>query len=243
MKALKIALLGYGKMGKEIEQIALSRSHEIIAKIDHQQDWIQQKEQLKAAHIAIDFSMPQVVKQNMLNCLEMGLPVIVGTTGWQQELQKITSLVQEKKGALLWASNFSLGVNLAFKINEFTAQLLSNFPEYQARIHEIHHTQKLDAPSGTAISLAKDLIQNHQTYNKWTLLKKNENISEEILPITYERIKDVPGTHQITYQSDIDQISISHKAFSRKGFALGAVVAAEWLGEKKGVFTMADVLG
>ena len=242
MKSLKIALLGYGKMGKEIEKIALEKSHIIIARIDNSDDWIEQEEQLQEADIAIEFSTPETVLENISRCFKMNLPIIAGTTGWYHEMEKIEEECRIKNASMLWASNFSIGMNIFFKINSILAQLTDKFPEYKAHIHEIHHTQKLDAPSGTAIAIANGIIENSKTLDSWELTNDMKHSSKNILPITYERLGQVPGTHKVTYQSEIDELSIKHEAKNRKGFAAGAVLAAEWLMGRKGFYNMGDVL-
>lgn len=231
---MKIALLGYGKMGKAIEQIALSRGHEIVLRKTSGQLF----DGLTKADVAIDFSIPSSAVENITAALEAGIPVISGTTGWLVDYEKMTRLCQEKNGAFLYGSNFSLGVNLFFELNVYLAKLMRGFDQYKVRMTEIHHTQKLDAPSGTAISLARDII-NHSDYSGWGL---NDAAQDEIA-ITAERIENVPGTHTVYYECPIDTIEISHTAHSREGFAQGAVLAAEWIVGKTGVFSMKDVLG
>ncbi len=230
---MKIALLGYGRMGKSIEVIALQRHHSISLKVsDATSDY-----DFSNADVAIDFSIPSVAVFNIKKALDAGIPVISGTTGWLDQYDKIINYCNSKQGTFLYASNFSLGVNIFFEINNRLSQLMSGFPEYSTEMEEIHHTQKLDAPSGMAITLAEQIISN-TNYTKWTL---NEPKPNEIL-IDAKRIDDVPGTHEIIYKSNIDSISIKHTAHSRQGFAMGAVIAAEWIKDKKGVFTMKDVL-
>ena len=229
---MKIALLGYGKMGKTIEQIALQRGHTIVIKATNN-DY-----NIKEADIAIDFSIPSVAYKNISNCIQNNVPVISGTTGWLEDYNKATSLCKEKNGAFIYASNFSLGVNIFFELNNTLAKMMNTLKEYKVSMEEIHHTQKLDAPSGTAITLANDIIKQHTSYTSWNLDKE----SEGALPIIAKRIEDVPGTHSITYKSDVDTIDITHTAHNRQGFAIGAVVAAEWLLGKTGVFNMKDVL-
>ncbi|KJD33731.1 dihydrodipicolinate reductase [Tamlana sedimentorum] len=231
---MKIALLGYGKMGKTIEQIAINRGHEIVLKIDKDNtDY-----DITLADVAIDFSIPNVAFNNISNCLNNGVPVISGTTGWLDNFDNAVALCNEKKGAFIYASNFSLGVNIFFEMNKYLAKMMSNLKQYNVSMEEIHHTQKLDAPSGTAISLANDIISNNNNFSDWKLDENGENI----IPITAKRIEDVPGTHTITYASEVDTITIDHVAHNRQGFALGAVIAAEWIIGKTGVFTMNDVL-
>ena len=231
---MKIALLGYGKMGKVIERIALERGHEIVLKKDHDNTF----EGLLNADVAIDFSVPDSAVGNISECLNNGIPVISGTTGWLTDYPKMAQLCEEKNGSFIYASNFSLGVNVFFELNEYLAKMMANLKQYRVSMEEIHHTQKLDAPSGIAITLAEGVIK-HTDYANWTL---ETPISNEI-HIEAKRIENVPGTHSIFYDSEVDQIEIKHTAHSREGFALGAVVAAEWLVGKKGVFTMKDVLG
>lgn len=231
---MKIALLGYGKMGKVIERIALERGHEIVLKKDHDSLF----EGLDNADVAIDFSVPGSAVENISECLNNGIPVISGTTGWLVDYPKMVELCNAKNGSFIYGSNFSLGVNVFFELNEYLAKMMANLKQYKVSMEEIHHTQKLDAPSGTAITLAEGVIKNTD-YANWTL---ETPISNEI-HIEAKRIENVPGTHSIFYDSEVDQIEIKHTAHSREGFALGAVVAAEWLVGKKGVFTMKDVLG
>ncbi|RNL69251.1 4-hydroxy-tetrahydrodipicolinate reductase [Sinomicrobium pectinilyticum] len=230
---MKIALLGYGKMGKMIEQIAISRNHEIIAKIDNEFT----SKDIAGADVAIDFSVPSAAFGNITSCLENGVPVISGTTGWLDNYDKAVDLCHRQKGAFIYASNFSLGVNIFFQLNEYLARMMSNLEEYQVSMEEIHHTQKLDAPSGTAITLAEGIIKN-SSKTGWQLDKAGDNE----IPITAKRIENVPGTHSIRYSGKVDDIEITHTAHSREGFALGAVIAAEWIIGKTGVFSMKDVL-
>ena len=231
---MKIALLGYGKMGKVIERIALERGHEIVLKKDHDSSF----EGLENADVAIDFSVPDSAVENISECFNKDIPVISGTTGWLADYPKMVELCNAKNGSFIYGSNFSLGVNVFFELNEYLAKMMANLKQYKVSMEEIHHTQKLDAPSGTAITLAEGVIK-HTDYANWTL---ETPISNEI-HIEAKRIENIPGTHSIFYDSEVDQIEIKHTAHSREGFALGAVVAAEWLVGKKGVFTMKDVLG
>jgi len=230
---MKIALLGYGRMGKEIEKIAISRGHEIVIRKD-----IDDIIDITLADVAIDFSVPNAAFNNISNCLEYNVPVIAGTTGWLEKYDDAVALCHQKNGAFMYASNFSIGVNIFFQLNKQLAKLMSPFEDYQVAMEEIHHTQKLDAPSGTAITLAEGIIEN-SSKNNWELGKKT---SPENIPIVSKRIPDVPGTHTIWYSSEVDTIEIKHTAHSRKGFALGAVIAAEWIVGKSGVFSMKDVL-
>ena len=231
---MKIALLGYGKMGKTIEQIAIQRGHQIVLKVDkddHDYD-------ITKADVAIDFSIPTVAFNNISNCINNQIPVISGTTGWLEDYNKAVALCKTKQGAFIYASNFSLGVNIFFELNKTLALMMTNLKQYKVSLEEIHHTQKLDAPSGTAISLANGIIAEHSNYKQWKLEESIENT----INITAKRIDDVPGTHTITYESEVDTITIEHIAHNRQGFALGAIIAAEWIVGKKGVFTMNDVL-
>jgi 4-hydroxy-tetrahydrodipicolinate reductase len=230
---MKIALLGYGRMGQAIEQIAINRGHDIVIKTSKDSGY-----NIKDADVAIDFSIPNAAFNNISNCLNNNVPVISGTTGWLDKYNDAVSLCEKNKGAFIYASNFSLGVNIFFELNEILAKMMTKLEDYKVDIEEIHHTKKLDAPSGTAITLAEGVIKNHSQYSNWKLDESTENT----LPITAKRIPDVPGTHIITYKSDIDTIKIEHEAHSRQGFALGAVIAAEWIIGKTGVFTMKDVL-
>lgn len=238
---MKIGLIGYGKMGKAIERIALERGHSIAYKIDSQTT-IDQVD-LSLADVAIEFTQPGLVIKHIETCLEQRIPVVVGTTGWQDQLAYVATLTTEKTGALLHASNFSVGVNILFNINEKLAALMFPHPEYKAQIEEIHHIQKLDAPSGTAVSLAQGIIQNNKNYHSWKAETGSwPEVNSDELPIQALREPDVPGTHTISYISKIDTLTLSHEAHSRDGFALGSVIAAEFLSGKKGVYTMRDVL-
>lgn len=230
---MKIALLGYGKMGKVIEKIALERGHEIVLKKTSANSY----NGLENADVAIDFSIPNAAVANITACLNKNIPVVSGTTGWLDSYNEMVKLCTEKNGSFIYGSNFSLGVNIFFELNRYLAELMSKFNNYKVSMEEIHHTQKLDAPSGTAISLAKGIIDN-STYNNWVLHNPNENE----IKIDAKRIENVPGTHSIFYDSEIDTIEIKHIAHNREGFALGSVIAAEWIADKKGIFTMNDVL-
>lgn len=231
---MKIALLGYGKMGKVIERIAIERGHQIVLKKDESNTF----EGLSNADVAIDFSVPKAAVDNISNCFHANVPVVSGTTGWLEHYEEMITLCNEKQGGFISSSNFSLGVNLFFELNDYLAKIMAPYTSYSVAMEEIHHTQKLDAPSGTAITLAEGIIRQ-MDYTNWTL---ETPISNEI-HIEAKRIENIPGTHSIFYDSEVDQIEIKHTAHSREGFALGAVVAAEWLLGKKGVFTMKDVLG
>ncbi|MCF1422229.1 4-hydroxy-tetrahydrodipicolinate reductase [Mangrovimonas futianensis] len=230
---MKIALLGYGRMGKAIEAIAKQRGHSIVIATSEEGGY-----DITQADVAIDFSVPNAAFFNIANCLKHGVPVVSGTTGWLHNYDKAVALCEEENGGFIYASNFSLGVNIFFELNRTLARLMGPLDEYKVSMEEIHHTQKLDAPSGTAISLAEGIIKEHQNYSEWVLDQEAPNA----VPITAKRIENVPGTHTVTYSSKTDTIEMTHTAHSRDGFALGAVIAAEWLVGKKGVFTMKDVL-
>ena len=231
---MKIALLGYGKMGKVIEQIAIARGHEIVLKKDENNTF----DGLQNADVAIDFSVPSVAVCNISECLQTNIPIVSGTTGWLAQLDEMKSLCAAKNGSFIYASNYSLGVNIFFEINKYLSKIMSKFDNYKVSIEEIHHLQKLDAPSGTAISIAEQIIENSD-FKDWTLDKSIEN---ELL-IDAKREENVPGTHSVYYNSDVDFIEIKHEAKNRDGFALGAVIAAEYIHNKKGIFTMKEVLG
>jgi len=230
---MKIALLGYGKMGKVIERIALERGHEIVLRKDEFNTY----DGLSTADVAIDFSVPSAAVSNISASFNVNVPVVSGTTGWLEHYDEMIALCNEKKGGFISSSNFSLGVNIFFGLNEYLAKIMKQFDSYKVSMEEIHHIHKLDAPSGTAISLAQGVIQN-SNYANWTMdeAKANE------IHIEAKRIGEVPGTHTVNYDSAIDSIEIKHTAHNREGFALGAVIAAEWLAGKQGIFSMKDVL-
>ncbi|QDP86331.1 4-hydroxy-tetrahydrodipicolinate reductase [Chryseobacterium sp. SNU WT5] len=231
---MRIALVGYGKMGKIIDEIASKKGHEIVAKLNENPT----VENLNNADVVIEFSNPEVAFQNIKLCLENKIPVVCGTTGWLDQKPEIEEIAKQNNTAFLYGSNFSLGVNLFFSLNEKLAELMKNFPEYNVQIEEIHHTHKKDAPSGTAISLAEGIIKNDKRFDAWKL---DETQNKE-LGIFAIREDEVPGTHSIYYKSEVDEIEIKHTAFNRNGFAVGAVIAAEWIIGKKGNFSMNDVL-
>ncbi len=239
-KGLKIALIGYGKMGKAIESIATERGHEIVLKINSQNLVEFTKENLQKADVAIEFTNPHSAVSNILQCLDAGTALLCGSTGWLDQLPVVKKTVEEKNGAFLYASNFSVGVNIFFEVNKKLAQLMSRQSEYDVMIEEIHHTQKKDAPSGTAITLAEQVLQEVDRKTKW-VNEASQDANE--LSITSKRIDPAPGTHSVKYTSAVDDIEIIHTAHSRGGFALGAVLAAEFIHDKKGMFSMQDVLG
>lgn len=232
---MKIALLGYGKMGQTIEKIAVSRGHEIVVIVDENT----KEYDISLADVAIDFSIPTVAVNNISNCFNNQVPVVSGTTGWLNSYDKMVELCNQKEGGFIYASNFSLGVNIFFELNERLAKMMKNLSQYDVSMEEIHHKQKLDEPSGTAITLAEGVIE-HTKYKGWEVDKAFEEVN---IPIKAIRSPEVPGTHTVDYTSEVDSIEIKHTAHNRQGFALGAVIAAEWLVDKKGVFSMRDVLG
>ncbi len=236
---MNIAIIGYGKMGRQIEEAARKRGHEIplIIDIDNASDLNEKK--LQNIDAAIEFTIPDSAYTNINKCMDAGVPVISGTTGWLDKYDKIAERCHNENKTFMYASNFSLGVNIFFKINQYLANIMNKFSDYDVNITETHHTQKLDAPSGTAITIAKDIINEIDRKSKWQLKKSDQN---ETIDIEAIRKKDVFGIHTVKYESDFDLISITHNAKSRNGFALGAVLAAEFLSDKKGVFTMNDML-
>lgn len=232
---MKIALVGYGRMGKIIDEIASKRGHEVVARLKETPT----AENLNGPDVVIEFSLPEVAFDNIKACLENKIPVICGTTGWLERKSEVEQLADENETAFLYGSNFSLGVNLFFALNEKLADLMKNVNEYSCQLEEIHHIHKLDAPSGTAISIAEGIIKNNPKFEAWKL----EETQDKNLGIFAIREDEVPGTHSVYYRSEVDEIEIKHTAYNRSGFALGAVVAAEWIKDKKGNFTMKDVLG
>lgn len=237
---MKICLLGYGKMGKAIETIATKRGHE-CKYINSNTSPSEMGEILDWSEIAIEFSKPELALKHIEQCSNLKKNIVVGTTGWHDKMNDVKSIVENSKLGLLYSSNFSIGVNIFFQINILLARLLNFHPAYSASMEEIHHTQKLDSPSGTAISLSRQIIENNSKYTQWEE-SSDLNLGEGILPIHSIREDNVVGTHSVDWKSDIDRIFIRHEAFNRSGFALGAVVAAEWLLNKSGIFTMNDVL-
>jgi len=235
---MNIALFGYGKMGKEIEAIALQRNHTIVLKITEENINTINEKDLKKADVAIEFSTPDAVINNIKNCFNANLPIVVGTTGWYANFEEIEKICSQKNGSLFHATNFSLGVNLFFKLNSYLAELMNKYTDYDVSMEEIHHNHKLDKPSGTAITLANQIIDKLNRKKKWSI----DEQSSETLYIKDVREGEVPGTHIIKYKSNIDDIEIMHKAHNRKGFALGAVIATEFLQNKKGIYTMNDII-
>ncbi len=237
---MKIALIGYGKMGKAIESVAIEKGHSIVLKIDIDNAADFTKENLIQADVAIEFTGPHSAFTNVMKCLEIGVPVICGSTGWLDNYDKARSFCIAQNGTLVYASNYSIGVNLFFELNTYLARLMSKHTDYNVSLQEIHHTQKKDAPSGTAITLAEQVLQAITSKQKWTNQPTNQ---KEDLFIFSERIDPAPGTHKVSYTSSIDDIEIIHTAHNRIGFAGGAVLAAEFAATRKGVFSMKEVLG
>lgn len=237
---MNIALLGYGRMGKAIEIFALEKRHKITLKIDKNNLQELNSENLRKANVAIDFSLPQSAFDNIKMCIDAGIPVVSGTTGWTEKLPELQQYCKDKNGAFLYASNFSIGVNIFFEINQLLASLMNNHSQYEVSMEEIHHIHKLDSPSGTGITLANQIIQYLERKTKW---EETENADKNTIGIHSKRIDLTPGTHAVQYSSTIDTIDIVHTAHSRDGFARGALLAAEWIVDKKGIFGMKDVLG
>jgi 4-hydroxy-tetrahydrodipicolinate reductase len=237
---MHIALIGYGKMGKMIEEIALQRGHEIVLKIhiDNTEEFTQ--DNISKADVAIEFTGPDSAYGDVKKCLDFGIPTVSGSTGWNDKIDEIKKYCLQKNGSFLYTSNFSIGVNIFFEVNKLLAKLMSHQPDYNVTIKEIHHTEKKDAPSGTAVTLAEQILSNFPRKKLWV---NKPATKQEELSIISQRIDPAPGTHEIKYSSDIDDIEIIHIAHSRKGFALGAVLAAEFISDKKGVFAMKEVLG
>jgi 4-hydroxy-tetrahydrodipicolinate reductase len=244
---MKIALLGYGKMGKIIEKIATDRKHEIVLKIDKDNLEELTAENLQLADVAIEFTTPSSVFNNISKCFEAGVPVVVGTTGWYDQLANIKQQCETGDHSLLYATNFSIGVNIFFHINKVLAKLMNNYPYYEVQVEEIHHTQKLDSPSGTAITIAEGIIENMDAKSKWQNVlvadesNTDDNIKNNELLIESYRMDSVPGTHTVIYDSEVDSIEFKHTAHNRNGFALGAVLAAEWLKDNKGFHSVNDM--
>lgn len=242
---MKIALLGYGKMGKAIEAIAKERGHEIGATIDNEDDWRNRLGDLRTCDIAIDFSTPATAVGNIMRCFDLNMPVVVGTTGWYDQLESVVHNCQQHNQAIFVASNFSIGMNIMFELNRRLAELMNRYGEYQVEITETHHIHKLDAPSGTAITLAEEIIKELDRKDGWQLRSatgKGGHLRECDIPITSIRRGEVPGIHEVVYDSDSDTLTLRHSAKSRKGLALGAVLACEYMEGKKGYHTMRDLL-
>lgn len=241
---MKIALIGYGKMGKIIEKIALSRKHEIVLTIDHETLHDLTPENLQKADVVIEFTTPGSVLSNIEHCFNANVPIVVGTTGWYEKLPEVKQQCIDGNKSLLWASNFSVGVNVFFHVNKLLAKVMNKYPYYEVQVEEIHHTQKMDSPSGTAITIAEGIINNTDTKNEWVNVLTTDdsgegtNVAANQLLIESLRIDSVPGTHTVIYDSEVDSIEFKHTAHNRNGFALGAVLAAEWLHDKKGFYSV-----
>ena len=236
---MKIALIGYGKMGKTIDQLAQAAGHEVILRIDVHNSQDLQAASLSQADVAIEFTRPESAFNNIVTCLENGVPVVCGTTGWLDRLEEANQLVEKYQGGLFYASNYSIGVNIFFAVNKFLAKMMKRYRQYEISMEEIHHTEKLDAPSGTAITLAEGILSEIDRKKSWTNQATDQ---ADELPIISKRIDKVPGTHQISYYSSVDNITITHTAHSREGFARGALAAAEWMVGKQGSYGMEDML-
>ena len=240
---MKIALLGYGKMGRFIERLALEQGHEVVLRIDRDNAADLTPAQLQLADVAIEFSQPNTAFYNIMQCLEAGVPVVSGTTAWLEDYPKVVDWCQANGGAFFYASNFSIGVNIFFELNQHLAKLMDAQPNYQVALEEIHHTQKLDAPSGTAVTLAEGILERVERLERFALQQEAQAASEDgCIPITAHRIGNTPGTHVVTYDSAVDTLEIKHTAKGREGFASGALMAAQWLIGKEGVFGMSDLL-
>lgn len=245
---MKIALLGYGKMGKIIEKIATDRKHEIVLKIDYDNLHELTAENLQKADVAIEFSTPATVAGNIELCINAGVPIVVGTTGWYDKIQQVKQHCEEKGSSLIYASNFSVGVNLFFHVNRVLARLMNNYPYYDVQVEEIHHTQKLDSPSGTAITIAEGIVENLDSKKDWVNVltstgdeTADDNVKSDQVLIESFRLDSVPGTHTVIYDSEVDSIEFKHTAHNRNGFALGAVLAAEWIPNNKGFHFIDDM--
>jgi len=239
---MKILLIGYGRMGREVEAIAGRRGHGIAGRIDPAGSAGWDEQATRQADVAIEFTTPGSAADNILRCLDLGLPVVCGTTGWYDRLDEVRARCNERNGALLYASNFSIGVNLLFELNRRLAALMARQPDYAVRIREVHHVHKLDKPSGTALTLAEGILGENRNLARWELSEEGPAGSKDTLPVHSVREDEVPGIHEVEYRSDADMLTLRHEAFNRTGFAAGAVQAAEWLPGRTGVFTMHDLL-
>lgn len=237
---MKIALIGYGKMGKAIEEIALSQQHEIVLRITRSNLNELTSARIQMADVCIEFSTPETAYHNVMKCLEAGVPTVCGTTAWLDQLAEVKTYATTNKVSFIYGSNFSIGVNLFFALNRYAAKLMHSHSEYRVALEEIHHTQKKDAPSGTAVSLAEDILHQYTQLKEW---KNESDVHTNQLAIVSKRIDPAPGTHSIFYQSEIDEICLTHTAHNRKGFASGALLAAQYVVNHQGVFSMQDVLG
>lgn len=236
---MNIIISGYGRMGKEIEKAALEIGHSIVAKIDNSSDWEKLKDKKVDADVVIDFSFPDVAIDNIKRCFTLGIPIVTGTTGWYDKLGDVKDTCLQENGTIFYAPNFSIGVNLFFRVNNKLAKIMSSFESYRVSIKEIHHIHKLDAPSGTAIKVAEDIIENHKGLEKWV---NRPESGTGVMPVESIREGDTAGTHIVKYESSSDLIELKHEAKNRSGFVKGAVIAAEWVKDKQGIFTMDDLL-
>ena len=239
---MKLALIGYGKMGKAIEAESIKRGHTIGVVLDNEQDWMHRLDELRGCDMAVDFSTPDTAVSNIMRCFDLGLPIVVGTTGWYDQLESVVHDCRQRGQALFVASNVSIGMNIMIDLNRRLAALMNRYGDYDVSISETHHIHKLDAPSGTAITLARDIIDGLDRKEEWVLTGDNRRIGPGTIPITAIREGEVAGIHEVTYDSDIDTLTLRHSAKSRKGLALGAVLACEYLLGKKGYYTMRDLL-
>ncbi len=236
-----IALIGYGKMGKAVEKSALSKGHDVLVASGSKNEPIN-PDYISKADVVIEFTRPDAAVKNLLFCLEHRKPVVCGTTGWQQEYDQVKQLFTNQKGSLFTASNFSIGMNLVFELNSLLSKWTSEIPGYMPSIKEVHHLQKIDKPSGTAVTLAKGITENNESYRNWKLMNGDEGVSDNLIPVYSFREENVIGVHEVNWISDIDKITLSHEAYTREGFAFGAIAAAEWLIDKQGVFEMRNML-
>jgi 4-hydroxy-tetrahydrodipicolinate reductase len=239
---MNIAIIGYGKMGRMIEQAAISRHHNIVCTIDADEQQKFQSDEFKSADVAIEFSVPNAAVDNYKKAFAAGVPVVSGTTGWLKAMPEIQNICNSGLGTLLYASNFSIGVNIFMAVNKFLSKIMNDFAEYAPRMEEVHHIHKLDHPSGTAITLAEELAEECERINSWAEPHDGDSTAANVMPITCRREGEVPGIHEITWESPADTITLCHSAKTRAGFAMGAVIAAEWLAGKKGFFSMHDVM-
>jgi 4-hydroxy-tetrahydrodipicolinate reductase len=237
---MNIAIIGYGRMGHEIESIAIKRGHKIKLIVDQDNTNDLNETNLKPVDVAIEFSLPSEAATNIIKCLDAGVPVVSGTTGWLEDYDRVVEICKKKNGSFIHSSNFSIGVNLLFRLSKELAAYMNSYEDYNVSIEEIHHIKKLDAPSGTAITLASGISENHKAYKGW---HSGEEEKEGSIPVHSVREGSVPGTHIVTWDSEIDKLTLKHEAKNRKGLALGAVVAAEFISSRSGIFTMNDVIG
>ena len=240
---MNILISGYGRMGKEVERTALEAGHRIIGIYDNAKDWDDKPDLIQQCDVVIDFSLPTEAPQNIIRGINKHKPIVCGTTGWYDQLSFISSYVEQKQGALFYAPNFNLGINIFMRLSEILADIIKDYSQYEPAITEIHHTRKLDAPSGTAIALAERLIKNLPQKKEWTKSENDKQVLPHQIPITSIRKDDITGIHTLEFRSNGDRIILTHEAFDRSGFAIGALMAAQWLLGRKGIFNMNDLLG